>query len=103
MSYTSSNAVRPNSPDGDLDAASPRIHARSSDLAHQPATIIASEPMDDDPNWRPMQPGELIRVDADQSVHSSFPLPPQPAHQLSLDDLGPTAASSQRPQPGRLN
>jgi predicted glutamine amidotransferase len=88
----------PNGANGALDAASPRIHARSADLADQAATIIASEPMDDDPNWRAVQPGELIRVDADQSVYSTFPLPPRPAHQLSLDDLGPNAASSQKPR-----
>ena len=81
----------------ELEAVSPRIHARSTDLANQTATIIASEPMDDDPHWRPMQPGELIRVDADQSVHSSFPLPPHPAHQLTPQDLSPTVATSQHP------
>ncbi len=79
-----------------FDATSVRIHARSADLADQPATIIASEPMDDNPNWRPLQAGELIRVDADQSVHSTFPLPRQPAHQLTLNDLSSSVATSQR-------
>jgi predicted glutamine amidotransferase len=82
---------------GELDATSSRIRARSADLANQAATIIASEPMDDDPNWRPLRPGELVRIDADQSVHSSYPLPPEPARQLTLNDLNPTAATSQRP------
>jgi predicted glutamine amidotransferase len=82
---------------GELDATSSRIRARSPDLANQAATIIASEPMDDDPNWRPLQPRELIRIDADQSVHSSFPLPAHPAHQLTLNDLSPAVATSQRP------
>jgi predicted glutamine amidotransferase len=82
---------------GGLDVTSPRIHARSDELTGQAATVIASEPMDGDPRWRPMQPGELIRIDADQSLHSSFPLPLQLTQQLTLEDLGPVAATSQSP------
>ena len=48
-----------------LDAASNRIHARSSHLAHQPSVVIASERMDDDPGWRLLDPGELLHVSSD--------------------------------------
>ena len=80
-----------------LHAHSPRIHAESDDLGGQASVVVASEQMDDDPGWRLLEPGELIRVDPDLSVHPSFPLPEHPTRQLTLDDLGPAAAASQRP------
>lgn len=79
-----------------LHAHSPRIHAESDDLGGQASVIIASERMDDDPGWRLLEPGELVRVDPDLSVHRSFRLPEHPTRQLTLDDLGPAAAASQR-------
>lgn len=81
---------------GPLDAASPRIRARSEGLADQPAVILATERMDDDPGWRLLAPGELLRIDADLRCHPSTPLA-EPAHPLTLADLDATAAQSQRP------
>jgi predicted glutamine amidotransferase len=80
-----------------LHAHSDRIHAESDELGEQNAIVIASERMDDDPGWRLLDPGELIRVDPDLSVHRSHPLPEHPRHQLTLDDLDPSAAASQHP------
>lgn len=82
-----------------LDAASDRIHARSPGLAAQAATVVASEPMDADPGWRSLDPGELVRIDADQTVHSSFPMPERLARPLTVADLSPVAASSQLASP----
>ena len=81
-----------------LDVASPRIHAQSPHLAHQPSVIIASERMDDDPGWRLLDPGELLHVSSTLEIGSSAPFPPEPAHLLRISDLGPEAAASQHPE-----
>ncbi|POX52848.1 class II glutamine amidotransferase [Streptomyces sp. Ru72] len=71
-----------------------RVH--STDLAYHAAVVIASERMDDNPNWRLMEPGELLHVDRRRHTTSHIVLPEPPAHRLSLDDLRPDAAASQR-------
>ena len=81
-----------------LDVASPRIHARSEHLAHQPSVIIATERMDDDPGWRLLDPGELLHVRATLEITSTAPFPAGPAHLLRRADLDPVAAASQHPQ-----
>jgi predicted glutamine amidotransferase len=80
-----------------LDHASARgsIRVRSSDLSRCPAVIVASEAMDEDPGWRPLQSGELLHVDADLGVTTSRAIERPPAHQLTLADLDPKAAASQ--------
>ncbi|MEO6700744.1 MAG: class II glutamine amidotransferase [Jatrophihabitantaceae bacterium] len=83
--------------DRQLDAASPRIRARSSELAGSPAVVVASEPMDDDPGWRLLESGQLLLIDRDLSISSWQPLPAAPRHLLRLDQLDPKAASSQHP------
>src|SRR5947207_1620515 len=44
------------------------VRVRSGDLARLPAVIVASEPMDEDPGWRALQPGELLHVGPDLHV-----------------------------------
>jgi glutamine amidotransferase len=80
---------------GPLEARSARINARSQDLARSPHVLIATEPMDQNPGWRPLEPGELVHVGADLVVTLSFPFPESPAHALGLTDLDPTATKSQ--------
>jgi predicted glutamine amidotransferase len=80
-----------------LDARTDRIHARSAHLATRPSVVIASEPMDPDPRWRLLQPGELLHVSADLSVETSHPFPEKPRHLLTRADLDPQAAASQHP------
>ncbi|MEO5832966.1 MAG: class II glutamine amidotransferase [Nakamurella sp.] len=77
-----------------LDAASPRIRARSDDLAGQPAVILATRRMDDDPAWRLLAPGELLRVGADLRCHWSTPFA-APAHLLTMADC-PRAGSGSK-------
>jgi glutamine amidotransferase len=72
-----------------------RVH--SSELSDCPAVVVASEPMDDDPGWRPLGSGELLHVDADLNVSVSQALETPPSHLLSLADLDPRAAASQAP------
>ena len=56
----------------------------SGQLAIRPATIIASQPMDTNPLWRLLEPGELIHVDADLRVTSTIVVPDPPASMLEL-------------------
>src|SRR5262249_13126993 len=82
-----------------LDHRSDRIHARSPHLADKPSVIIASEPMDDDPGWRLLLPGELLHVDRTLRISSSAPLPATPRHLLTWADLDEAPAASQHPTP----
>lgn len=73
---------------------------RSHHLARLPSVVVASEPMDDDPAWRLLDPGTISRVDPRLHVHTVATLP-SPRHLLTLADLAPDAALSQaRPWPG---
>ncbi|SNT45729.1 glutamine amidotransferase [Actinomadura meyerae] len=58
-----------------------------------PGMVLASEPMDDDPDWRLLEPGELLMQDG---LHSSSEFPfDAPAHQLTPADLSPAESTSQ--------
>ncbi|HEU5475478.1 MAG TPA: hypothetical protein VFV67_32950 [Actinophytocola sp.] len=87
-----------------LDHASPAgtLRVRSGDLATAPATVVASERMDEDPHWRLLAPGELLHITADQRqrLTSQNAIDRAPAHQLTLVDLHPQAAASQQPSIG---
>jgi predicted glutamine amidotransferase len=80
-----------------LEHASARgsIRVRSGELAGRRAVIVASEIMDEDSGWRALESGELLHVDADLHCSVEKVLPDPPAHQLTLADLGATAAASQ--------
>ncbi|MET8771461.1 class II glutamine amidotransferase [Streptomyces sp. NPDC004658] len=71
-----------------------RIHSRP--LADAPAVVIASERMDDHPAWRLLEPGELLHVGPDLGLTREIVVPDPPAHRLTLDDLRPEAAASQK-------
>ncbi len=80
-----------------LEHASARgtVRVRSGELAHRPSVIIATERMDEDPGWRPLEPGELLHIDGELNVTRSRAVDEAPAHQLTLADLDPRAAKSQ--------
>jgi glutamine amidotransferase len=82
-------------PAAPLDARSHRIHSRSTELSAVRSVLFATEPMNHNPGWRPLSPGELVHVGADLTVTCAFPFPDQPAHPLTLADLEPSAAASQ--------
>jgi predicted glutamine amidotransferase len=86
-------------PRGDrhLDAASAAgtVRVRSAHLTHHPSVIVASEPMDEDPGWRLLAPGELLHVGPTLAVRSTIAVGDPPVHQLTLDDLGTRAAAAQ--------
>jgi predicted glutamine amidotransferase len=65
---------RPGAEPLDATGTGGRMRIRSGDVADQPVVLIASEPMDDEHDWRLLEPGELIHVDADLGVTSTLPL-----------------------------
>ena len=68
----------------------------SAALSFQPATVIASERMDDNPRWRLLESGELVHVDAELNVTSTIAVPDPPAHMI---DLTPREAVAQGEEP----
>lgn len=76
-----------------------RISVQSQQLTDEqrPAVLLATERMDDNPNWRLMDSGEILHVGPSLQVESSFPLPPSPRHRITLADLNDRAAASQKP------
>ncbi|MFI7000217.1 class II glutamine amidotransferase [Nocardia sp. NPDC050175] len=71
------------------------VRVRSGDLTDAPTVIVASEPMDDDPHWHNLAPGELLHVDTSLRIERTVILPQPPSHPLSLSDLDAGAAASQ--------
>ena len=57
----------------------------------RPVVVVASERMDDDPHWRALEPGELVRVGPDLDVSVEQILPDPPARLMEL--TGREAAS----------
>jgi predicted glutamine amidotransferase len=72
------------------------VRVRSHDAARHPVVVVASERMDEDARWRPLQSGELLHVDAGLRVTIARILEQPPAHPLALADLGARAAASQQ-------
>jgi predicted glutamine amidotransferase len=85
----------------DFNLRTSRIHARAKHLDDHPSIVFASEPMDDDPGWRLLEPGTLVHVDADLAVTERLVLPDPPRHQLTRADLTPKASASQHSAPAR--
>ncbi len=81
-----------------LEHSSPRrsIRVHSAHLAQRPAVVVASERMDEDPAWRALEPGELLHVDPQLGTSVERVLDHPPTRQLTLADLDPRAASSQK-------
>ena len=75
------------------------IHAHSDELAHRPAVVVATEPMDDDPGWRELAQGELLHVGSDLDVTITTVVDGPPAHPLTVAELTGRAASSQTDPP----
>ena len=82
-----------------LELASARgsVRVRSGDFARRPAVVVASEEMDEDAGWRPLQSGELVHVDANLRTTVRRVIDRPPVRQLTLAQLDPKAAASQAP------
>ena len=69
-----------------LDESSPHgtIRVRTNEGLDRPLVLVASEAMDEDPGWTPVEPGELVHVDADLRVTRELILPDTPARLMQL-------------------
>jgi glutamine amidotransferase len=78
---------RPSNPEqSPLSARSATLAVEADVPAGRTAVVVASEPMDDDPAWRLMAPGELLHVDRRLQVDSTLALP-DPPRRRSVDPL----------------
>lgn len=73
-----------------------RIRADAEALASRPAVVFATEPMDADPRWAPLESGELVHVDSRLHIDRRLILPDSPAHQLTHDQLDAVSAAAQQ-------
>jgi predicted glutamine amidotransferase len=71
------------------------LRVQSHDLATCDAVVVATEPMDENPDWRLLESGELLHVPRDLRCSSTLPIADAPVHQLTLQDLDERAAASQ--------
>lgn len=67
-------------------ARSETMQIESGHLVERPSVVIASEPMDDHPDWRLMESGELLHAHSDLTVTSTLILPDPPTRR-SVDPL----------------
>jgi glutamine amidotransferase len=77
----------------ELHYVSTHLRVHSPALEQHKSVVVASECLDDNPDWRLMRPGELIHVSADLGVTSSVLLD-QPPAQFFMPDH----ATGQRPE-----
>ena len=75
------------------------MRVMSRELAVLPATVIASERMDTNPDWRLLESGELIHVDAELRVTSTIAVPYPPAHMIDLSKMTMREAIAQGEAP----
>lgn len=71
-----------------------RVH--SDEIADKPTVLVASEPLDDHPDWRVLPTGSLLHVAPDLTTRAEVIFDGPPARQLAIDDLDPRSAESQR-------
>jgi glutamine amidotransferase len=67
-----------------LHQSSATLRVQSDHLAHHPSVVVASEPLDEHPDWRPLASGELLHVAADLTVTSGIALPDPPAQPMQV-------------------
>jgi predicted glutamine amidotransferase len=82
-------------PGKEFDMRTNRIRAHCAPLHDQPAVVFASEPMDDNPGWCLIRPGELVHVDAALQLTRELVLPHAPKHQVRRADLTPAVEAAQ--------
>jgi predicted glutamine amidotransferase len=96
---TASGVMRINPGVGFDERSSAGMRVQSRELSILPATVIASEPMDSNPQWRLLEPGELIHVDSQLRVTSTIAVPDPPAKLIDLSQLSTRAAIAQGEEP----
>lgn len=80
--------------DAPLHQRSETLETTSEDLREVRSIVVASEPMDDSPDWRLLESGELLHITPDGAMRAQMPFD-APREQLVLEDLGLSEAASQ--------
>jgi glutamine amidotransferase len=70
-------------------------HVHSEHGRDHPLVVVASERMDDSPDWREVRSGELLHVGPSLELESELLLDGPPAQLLKLEDLNDVARASQ--------
>ena len=70
-----------------LHLRSETLGVHSEHLAERPSVVVASEPLDEHPDWRLLAPGELVHVAPGPAVDTSIVLPDPPAHPIGVSYL----------------
>jgi predicted glutamine amidotransferase len=85
--------------DPEFDLRTKRIRAQSEQLCTRKSVVFATEPMDDDPRWCLLDPGELVHVDAELQISRRLVLPDPPRHLLRREELSSPVEESQHALP----
>jgi predicted glutamine amidotransferase len=82
----------------DLHHVSGTMRVQVRDLQRHSSVVVASEPLDDAEGWRPLEPGELVRIRPDLSVRSNIVVDSPP---VRLIRPGPSAGERVPVRPAR--
>jgi predicted glutamine amidotransferase len=77
--------------DRPLHARSETMSVTSWHLARYPSVVVASEPLDEHPDWRLLEVGELVHVGPDLTLTSQVVIDGPPAEMLEVRYLDPAA------------
>lgn len=72
------------------------ISLSAESLGSTPSVIVASEAMDDDPNWQSLRSGELLHVRPDLAIDRQVILPDPPVRRITDADLQAHQVEAQR-------
>ena len=75
-----------------LHGQSATLRVYSEHLTRHPSVLVASEPLDEHPDWRLLESGELIHVDRDLHVSSRQAIDHPPANPMQVSYLHPPSA-----------
>lgn len=84
----------------EFDMSTSRIRAQIETPAERSSVVFATEPMDDDPRWTLLDPGELVHVDANLDISRNSVLPDPPRQLVRRDDLSQPVFRAQHAMPG---
>jgi predicted glutamine amidotransferase len=82
-----------------LDESSPygTIRVRADEGLDRPLVVVASERMDEDPGWTPVEPGELVHVGPDLRVTRELILPDAPVRLMELTGRAADSQAQEEP------
>lgn len=66
------------------DGPSGTLHLHTNETLDHPVVIVASEKMDAEPGWEPIESGELVHIGPDMSIDREIIVTGPPKHQMVL-------------------